>query len=595
MKFRTIETLFVILALVTLTVPARVAAAEDTNAPASNTKTEEPKPETKEERDARMKWWREARFGMFIHWGLYAVPAGTWNGKQIGGIGEWIMNNGKIPMKDYANFATQFDPTKFNADTWVKTAKDAGMKYMVITSKHHDGFAMFHSKTSPYNIYDATPFKRDPLAELSAACKKQGMKLGFYYSQCQDWGHPGGAIYGTQWDPGQAGDYDEYLKTIALPQVKEILSNYGPVAALWWDTPKDMSKERAEPFVQAVKKLQPNIIMNNRLGGGFAGDTETPEQFIPATGFKGRDWETCMTMNDTWGYKSYDNDWKSTATLLHNLCDIASKGGNYLLNVGPTAEGVFPDPILQRLKEIGTWMKANGESIYGTSASPFKKLSWGRSTQKPGKLYLHVFNWPADGKLLVPMSNKVTRAYLLTDPGTELTSTATDTGAVIQVPATAPDPIVSVVVAEIDGTPQPLDAGLQQDDNGTIRLNASDADIVGGTAKLEGGGESNIGYWLDVNDYVQWKVKVTKAGSFQVDLNYACDKGSGGSEYKITAGDESVSGKIDETSSWGDYRTVHVGTLKVDNEGMVTFAVKPSSKPGQGVMNLRSVVLKPVQ
>jgi len=337
--------------------------------------------ESKQQHDARMKWWREAKFGMFIHWGVYSVPAGTYHGKQIGGIGEWIMNRGKIPVAEYAGYTKQFNPVKFNADQWAAIAKAAGMKYIVITSKHHDGFAMFHSKTSRYNIYDATPFKRDPLAELAEACRKQHIKLGFYYSQSQDWHHPGGAAAGGHWDKAQDGDMTEYIKKIAVPQIKEILSNYGPVAVLWFDTPMNMTKERAE-LILPLLKLQPNIIWNNRLGGGYKGDSETPEQHIPPAGFKDRDWETCMTMNGTWGYKSYDNNWKSTETLLRNLIDIASKGGNYLLNVGPTSEGLIPEPSVVRLKEVGNWMHANGEAIYGTTASPFTQpLPWGRVTK----------------------------------------------------------------------------------------------------------------------------------------------------------------------------------------------------------------------
>jgi len=267
--------------------------------------------ESKEQHEARMAWWKDARFGMFIHWGIYSVPAGTYDGKQIPGIGEWIMNRGKIPVARYAEYAKEFNPVEFNADTWVSIAKNAGMKYIVITSKHHDGFAMFHSETSPYNIHDATPFKRDPIAELAAACKKAGIRFGLYYSQAQDWHHRGGAANGGHWDPAaQDGSFDDYLDKIAVPQVREILTKYGPISVLWFDTPTNMTKERAEKFIP-VLKLQPQIIVNNRLGGGFEGDLSTPEQYIPATGVLGKDWETCMTMNDTWGYKSYDDHWKS--------------------------------------------------------------------------------------------------------------------------------------------------------------------------------------------------------------------------------------------------------------------------------------------
>jgi len=260
------------------------------------------------------------------------------------------MNTAKIPTADYQKLPAQFNPTKFDANAWVKLAKDAGMKYIVITSKHHDGFAMFRSKASPFNIYDASPFKRDPLKELSEACAKQGMKLGFYYSQAQDWNHPGGAAAGGHLDKAQDGSMDNYIRDVAVPQVKELLTNYGPISIMWWDTPVDMNKERADMLLPLMK-LQPGIIMNNRLGY-YDGDFGTPEQEIPTTG-SDADWETCMTMNDTWGYKSGDNNWKSTQTLVRNLIDIASKGGNYLLNVGPTSLGEIPAPSVQRLKEIG--------------------------------------------------------------------------------------------------------------------------------------------------------------------------------------------------------------------------------------------------
>ncbi len=362
--------------------------------------------ETKEHRDARMAWWREARFGMFIHWGLYSVPAGVWHGKDIPSIGEWIMHNAQIPVAEYKALAPQFNPTDFDAEAWVALAKAAGMKYIVITAKHHDGFAMFHSKVDPFNIYDATPFKRDPLQELARACQKQGIKLGFYYSQDQDWTAPGGAsLLGGHWDKAQDGDFATYLKTKAIPQMRELLNNYQPApVVIWFDTPTaDMTPELAGQIL-ALLKDHPNMIWNNRLGGGDQGDTETPEQTIPANGFPGHDWETCMTINDTWGFKSTDTNFKSSETLLRNLIDIASKGGNYLLNVGPTSKGVIPQPEADRLLAIGQWLKVNGEAIYGTAAGPFKQqFGWGRITQKPGKLYLEVFDWPKEGKLLLPI------------------------------------------------------------------------------------------------------------------------------------------------------------------------------------------------
>jgi alpha-L-fucosidase len=436
--------------------------------------------ETPAQHDARMKWWREARFGMFIHWGLYSIPAGTWDGKQIPNLGEWIMNNASIPVADYKALAGQFNPTGFSAHDIVALAKSAGMKYIVITSKHHDGFAMFDSKANSFNIVDATPFKRDPLKELAEEARKQGIKLGFYYSQDQDWTAPGGAALpghsGTHkpptyhWDKAQDGDFAEYLHTKAIPQMKELLSNYGDFpAVVWFDTPtQDMTPELAGEIVSVLNQ-HPKLIWNNRLGGGYKGDTETPEQYIPAQGYPGRDWESCMTMNDTWGYKSYDTNFKSTETLLRNLIDIASKGGNYLLNIGPDSHGIVPQPEVERLQAIGKWLAVNGEPIYGTQAtlfgpeagsfSPTEKDKRGqpkftpdwkwRSTTKADKVYVEIFAWPTGAFHLDKMPRTVTKAYLLSDSAHKPLKFTQNGGSVdITLPAAAPDPIASVVVLE---------------------------------------------------------------------------------------------------------------------------------------------------
>ena len=365
----------------------------------------------------KMEWWKNAKFGMFIHWGLYSIPAGEWKGKKtkIGETTEWIESYMKIPVADYKSLAERFNPTLFNADDFVRIAREAGMKYIVLTSKHHEGFAMFKS-SDPFNVVDATPYKKDIVLAISEACKKQGMHFGLYYSQAQDWNHEGGIACSGHWDPAQDGSFDKYLDEVAVPQINEILSTYKP-EILWWDTPCEMTKERAAKFTTILTRY-PNLIVNNRLCEGISGDLETPEQFIPATGFPGKNWESCMTMNTTWGFGANDHNWKSAEVLVRNLIDIASKGGNYLLNVGPTSMGFIPEPSIERLKEIGAWMKNNGEAIYGTSASPFKKLNWGRCTTKKsgGKnlFYLHVFDLPVDGILNLPgLSGTMKEAWLL--------------------------------------------------------------------------------------------------------------------------------------------------------------------------------------
>jgi len=403
----------------------------------------------------KMDWYKEAKFGLFIHWGVYSVPAGVYKGKDIEGIGEWIMSSAKIPKATYQEYAKQFNPVKYNPQAWVKMAKDAGMKYLVITSKHHDGFTLFNTKASKWNIVDATPYGKDLLKPLADECHKQGIRLGFYYSQAQDWNNTGGSACSGHWDKAQDGSMDEYLDKVAVPQVKEILSNYGQVDILWWDTPCDMTKERAEKFLPVLAKY-PNLITNNRLGGGYNGDTETPEQFVPATGFPGRNWETCMTMNDTWGFKSKDNHWKSAKEIVQTLIDIVSKGGNYLLNVGPTSEGLVPQPSVERLAEIGKWMKINGDAIYGTTANPFSFLPWGRCTQKGNKLYLHIFEWPVSGKISLPLQNKISKAYLLSDPKKMLSVEKSKTKNTITLTGEVPDKIASVVVLELSSAPEVL-------------------------------------------------------------------------------------------------------------------------------------------
>lgn len=406
--------------------------------------------------DDRLQVWREAKFGMFIHWGLYSALAGSYNGKEIDNNGEWIMDRALIPVAAYAAYAKDFNPVKFDAAEWVRIAKNAGMKYIVITAKHHDGFAMYPSKASAFNLHDATPFKRDPLAELAEACRKEGLKFGLYYSQALDWHHPGGqAPNRGWWDEAQHGNMTNYIDTIAVPQVREILSNYGPLFELWWDMPRNMTPELAGKLQAVVKEKQPGIIMNNRLGGDVKGDIDTPEQYIPSTGGpEGRDWETCMTMNNTWGFKTQDHDWKSSADLVRKLIDIAHKGGNFLLNVGPTAEGEIPAASVERLREVGAWIAKNGEAIYGTAASPVPYLSWGRCTRKGDTLYLHVFTWPTDGVLRLPVRLSPTGAHLLTAPAHPLSVQQLDDGLALRLPAEAPDPVASVIKLTFTGEPR---------------------------------------------------------------------------------------------------------------------------------------------
>jgi alpha-L-fucosidase len=427
-------------------------------------------------KEKRLEWFRDAKYGMFIHWGLYAIPAGEWQGRRCLGLGEWLMHRCQVPVKDYEKLAAQFNPVKFNADEWVQLAHDAGMKYMVITSKHHDGFAMFKSAASRYNVADATPYQRDILKQLADACAKHGMRLGFYYSQSQDWHEPGGA--GNTWDfgPDTAPDgktelkkYDDYLRTKAEPQVKELLTNYGPVALIWFDTPRMMTPERGQRFADIVRSLQPSTLIDGRLG--TEGDyRSTGDNVIPSEP-SAEAWETPATTNDTWGFRKDDTNWKSPGQIAFKLVDIVSKGGNYLLNVGPTAEGIIPPASADALRTVGRWLQANGEAVYGAGPSPFgdefgewtsrgakdvrgQKLflphtEW-RVTTRPGKLYITFFTEPRAPFEIPAIKNTLVRAYRLADKApVELKNENGRTTFLLERPML--DPMATVVVLEYQG------------------------------------------------------------------------------------------------------------------------------------------------
>ncbi len=421
-------------------------------------------------REARMAWWNEARFGMFIHWGLYAIPAGEWEGET--NHAEWIRTTAQIPLETYDKFVHEFNPVNYNPEEWVRIAKKAGMKYIVITSKHHDGFCLFDSRHTDFDVM-STPYGNDLLEPLAEACRREGIRICWYHS-IMDWHHPD-YLPRRAWEKDRSADgadFDRYVAHLKA-QLAELVTNYGDIGVLWFDGEWEdtWTNEYGRDLYNYVRNLQPDIIINNRVDvgrsgmagmtrqGAYAGDFGTPEQEIPATGIPGAYWETCMTMNNHWGYNKYDDHWKSPADLIRKLSDIASKGGNFLLNVGPRADGSFPDESIDILGVMGDWMAINGQAIYGTSASPFRHLDFGRCTQVQGgdhsRLYFHVFEWPEDGILRVPgIYNTPLKAFVLADPGQQerLVSRVED-ALEIHLPENPSDPYVSVVVLDIEGRP----------------------------------------------------------------------------------------------------------------------------------------------
>jgi len=376
--------------------------------------------ETQEQREARLKWWNDATFGLFIHWGAYAVPAGEYKGVPLkkGEVGEWIMHQAKVPTSEYEAWVRQFNPVKFNAKEWVRVAKDAGVKYIVITSKHHDGFCLWDSKVTNYDIMDFTPFKRDILRELTNECKAQGIRMCFYYS-IMDWHQPDAESKEYPYQNTPSPQWANYRETYLKPQLTELIKNYDP-GVLWFDGEwiPEWTEPQGKDLYYFLRGLKPNLIINNRVGKGrkgmngmntyedAAGDFGTPEQEI-LEGTTNSAWESCMTMNDTWGFRKDDHNWKSAGTLIHNLVDIAAKGGNYLLNIGPTAQGLIPQPSVERLAEMGKWLRINGEAIYATnSIKNYKESSNIKFTESKNGQFVYAIATKLEGKTLTINSIK---------------------------------------------------------------------------------------------------------------------------------------------------------------------------------------------
>lgn len=527
-----------------------------------------------------MQWWREAKFGMIIHWGLYSALGGEWNGRRQQNIGEWIMSEFCIPVAEYEQLAAGFNPSAFDADAWAALASSAGMKYLIITAKHHDGFAMYHSKCDPYNIVDATPFGRDPMAELAEACAKHGVKLCFYYSQSLDWHErgAGGFDYGhpnfemswcNNWDfhDVQLSEFAEYLERKVQPQLTELLTQYGPIGAIWFDCPLTINAEQSQQLYDLVKSLQPDCIINSRLGNGLGdygslGDNEISGQVMDG------DWETVATLNDTWGYKSFDSNWKSAEDVLALLTNSASKNVNYVLNIGPTGEGLFPQGSVDVLNQLGDWMAVNVESIHATLPTPFKSNPSSVSiTQMAGMLYLHL-HCPQSTIQLSGLRNTVKRAYLLHDPGTELafrqhTDPATGLRSLtVDISDTAKSAVIPVLALEIDGLAQVENMIAQQPD-GTIYLPVSAAQIENSDAEASSKASvcpmGAVANWYSSQTSLSWDFTVQSGGTYQVSTIstglYHSNPWLGGHRVRVELGDDNLTatmqqdGVVDDVSA----------------------------------------------
>ena len=553
----------------------------------------------------RTQWWRDAKFGMFIHWGIYDVPNGDPRNTDPDKLGEWYLFYNRMQVADYEKYAPQFNPEQFNAHAWVSLAKAAGMKYMVFTAKHHDGFCLFDTKLTDYNIVKASPWHRDPLKELAGECRKQGLKLCVYYSY-MDWHHPD-YLPRREWDtrPTTGASLDRYTE-YAKGQLRELLTNYGPIAGVWFDGgwEHQAAEEHSLEVVKMIRKLQPGIMINDRLNPQE--DYSTPEQSIPSNAFpRGRLWETCMTTvtahNLHWSYAWLDKDFKPSSDLIRKTCDIASKGGNFLLDIGPDARGVIRPEDTTHLREVGAWMKVNGESIYGTTQSPFKRLPFdGRVTRKGNSLYLQVFEWPQTGLSLVGLKTPVKEAIAVAGRERLATKTLPDGTVTIGKPAHL-DPNVTVIEVRLKGAPvvDQTALPLQPQGDGAYNLSAADCTLDGTSHQVEEtGGVPNIGYWTNPKDVVTWTIAVPKPGEYAVSLEYAAPSSSASATYTVSTdapGNPSeLTSTVETTGAYNVFKTVSMSGKITLTSGKTTVRVAPAAMPQSTFMNLRRVILTPI-
>jgi alpha-L-fucosidase len=555
----------------------------------------------------KSKWFQDAKFGLFVHWGLFSRHAGEWNGQRYYGISEWVMFRGKIPVAEYSKLAMDFNPSGFNADEWVKLINEAGIKYMVITAKHHEGFAMFDSKVSDYNIMN-TPFHRDPMKELSVACNKGRVKLGFYYSQFLDWHEPNGG--GNNWDfKDNEKNYKIYYNSKSIPQIKELLSNYGPLGLIWFDTPGGLSKEKTQSLIDEARRIQPACLLSSRVGQGFGDFKDFGDGEVPSTVVMGP-WEAIFTHNDSWGYSKFDQNFKTPAEIIRLLVSIVSKGGNLMLNVGPKADGTIPETSVKCLKEVGSWLKINGEAIYGTTYGPVAPQPWGVTTLKPGKLFLHVTECPKNHELLVPgVDAKVKKISLLSNK--KMLAWKQDQQTLrITLPTILPDEVNTVIVVEYEGNIS--DSYADAPATVSPQYRECVLDVI--TAKAEGKTKIEpityshyFGDWKHTtcatqmqapSDAVTYNIRFTEPGDNKIILEYSCPMEDSKQEGLLQVGDQKFYFETLGTGSYDAWRPLmfirhSVALITVVEAGIKTIRVAPVNE-GRELFKLSRIIVEPL-
>lgn len=566
-------------------------------------------------KDRRLAWWREARFGMFIHWGVYSSLAGEWKGQRVEGYAEHIQRIAKIKRDTYLEQVVKpFNPASFNADEWVRAAKQTGMGYIIITAMHHDGVAMFDSKADDYSVAKTSRFGRDPLRELKTACDKHGIKLGVYYSHAIDWSLSGDPRFP---EPNGPERRKACVEGKALPQMLELIRNYQP-AILWGDTPHHNPQELNLQILDALRKEDPNLILNGRIAGSAYGDyhttTDRPAEFGLMIAPEEQDWEAIPTTNESYGYHAHDKSHKPPGHFIQLLAKAAARGGNLLLNIGPKGDGTFASEDREILDAIAKWWKVNGDSIRGTERTPLAPQSWGESTLKGNTLYLHVFDWPKDGKLLVGgLDAEVSSASLLADPKAPLVFERIGPDLQITLPAAAPDAADSVIALECKKRPTGDAARLLQA-NTTNTLSVFTAELLGPVDRKGwslGKGTSITAHakgWKTKDCVVRWKTRLTRPSTFQVTVHYdapeadkakietdggpiaAKSQPSFGGKFSILIGNQTLQGKVSQT---GMNVALDLGQIALE-PGTCDIAIKADEITGKELMLFKSLTLTPL-
>ncbi|TWT87059.1 Alpha-L-fucosidase [Neorhodopirellula pilleata] len=541
----------------------------------------------------------EGNYAMFIHWGLYSQLGNRVAGQTYYGIGEWIMDPkmAGIPVDEYKQLAGTFSPTDFDADAIVKLAKDAGMKYIVITAKHHDGFAMYDSAACDFNIVDATPWKVDPMKELSAACREAGLGFGFYYSHSQDWTFPGGRKGPENDEHGKPATFEDYFTKKCVPQVEELTTQYGPIELIWFDTPGGMKQEYVQQLVDIVRKNQPRALVSGRAGHNLGdyqtlGDMEVPHHNVEGM------WESVDTTNDSWAYAWYDENWKAPKEVLRRLIACVGRGGTYMLNIGPDGTGAVPERAARSLRAAGDWIHRYPQVVYGTDASPWgHAMPWGDVTVKENRLFLSIFDWPESGKLYLPgLNTRVLDAYLLREETAEpITHNTTAGWTVLDLPSRAPEQMVSVIELQLDGDPE-VDSTFGIDPNSGTEILAEFSTAMGAKIVkhrwMEKFGEWVCEYpacqWTP-DGKVVWEVDVMEPGDYDVSLTYA---GEGRLVWSVdVVGGEHIQ---NQQNASHNYQEFPIGWINFSEPGKYKVAVSCLEGNTQSAQ-LRSIRLAPVR